>query len=372
MAAASIEQDSAASGIHQGIMNLTKQHNSSQSSSRNTERLHPIAISQVMLNFAAANGIEPSRCLAGTGIESKLFSDSESYITRAQEMRLIANIQSLLGRGANAGFELGLQYKLATFGVWGFTLRSSETLSQAMEIALRYIPLSTAYCDLRAIKDDEEFTVAFDPTPIPDELQTFILLRDMASGINLFQELSYSGFDLKAIRLQANDAIDLSLIEAQCGIKPELNEDYNGIVVKRSDADRVLPGYDRQLFELLEIQCQNRLQRIASDSVTGQVREHLLGPMGMGCTLQDMANALLLSPRTLRRRLEQENTSYRELVDDERRQRAEFLLANSSIKIESIALELGFTDAGGFVRAFKRWHGCSPSEYRNTKQNSAP
>ncbi len=339
---------------------------------QSNERLHPIVISQVMINFAATKGIDPEQCLRGTDIAPALLSDSDSYITRAQEMRLIANLQQQLEHGANAGFELGLQYNLATFGVWGFTLRSSKTLAQAVEIALRYIALSTAYSELSVRKDDEEFVVVFDPSRIPDELKNFILLRDMASGINLFQELSYSGFDLKAIRLQANDAIDLPMIEAQCGIKPEIHDDYNGIVVKRSDADRVLPGYDRQLFELLEIQCQNRLQRIASDSVTGQVREHLLGPMGMGCTLQDMANALLLSPRTLRRKLEQENTSYRELVDEERRQRAEFLLSNSQLKIESIALELGFTDAGGFVRAFKRWHDCSPSEYRNTQQHRAP
>ena len=78
-----------------------------------------------------------------------------------------------------------------------------------------------------------------------------------------------------------------------------------------------------------------------------------------------MAGELALSARSLRRKLEQEGTSYRDLVEEERRQLALQLLRSTAMKIEEVAAHLGYTDAGGFVRAFRRWQGCSPSEYRS-------
>lgn len=329
------------------------------------EKQHPIVISQVMINFAASKGLDRDQCLKDTGISPDMLADSQSYINRSQEMQLIANIQQALGQKASAGFELGLQYNLATFGVWGFTMRSAKTLRQAVDIALRYIPLSTAYCDIQAIEHGDEFIIRHDASDICESLQDFILLRDMASAVNLIKEISYSGITLSGIQFSKADIIDAELVRELCGIEPELNAQYDQIVLRTADADRLLPSYDPQLFELLEAQCKSRLERLEPTGLSAKVRELLIGPMGLSCALEDVANALAMSPRTLRRKLDAEGVGFRDIVDEERRQRAEFLLSHSSLKIEAIALELGFTDAGGFSRAFKRWKDCTPGEYRN-------
>lgn len=330
-----------------------------------TEKLHPIVISQVMINFAVSKGLNREQCLKGTGISDSLLEDSQSYINRSQEMQLIANIQQALGQSASAGFELGQQYNLATFGVWGFTMRSAKTLRQAVDIALRYIPLSTAYCDIQAVDHGSEFIIRYDASSICESLQDFILLRDVASAINLIKELCYSGITLTGIHFRKSTIVETEMVRELCGIEPELNAQYDQIVLRTADADRLLPSYDPQLFELLEAQCKSRLERLEPTGLSAKVRELLIGPMGLSCALEDIANALAMSPRTLRRKLDAEGIGFRDIVDEERRQRAEFLLSNSSLKIEAIALELGFTDAGGFSRAFKRWKDCTPGEYRN-------
>ncbi|MGB1498436.1 helix-turn-helix transcriptional regulator, partial [Alloalcanivorax venustensis] len=84
-----------------------------------------------------------------------------------------------------------------------------------------------------------------------------------------------------------------------------------------------------------------------------------------------MAAALALSPRSLRRKLEQEGVSYREIVEEERKQLAIQLLENTEMKIDELAAHLGYTDAGGFVRAFRRWLGCSPRDYREAGARQA-
>ena len=115
---------------------------------------------------------------------------------------------------------------------------------------------------------------------------------------------------------------------------------------------------------MLEQQCQQRMDTVENSGTAGKVRQKLLGELGLGATLTDMASELALSTRSLRRKLEQEGTSYRDLVEEERRQLALQLLDSTTMKIEELAAHLGYTDAGGFVRAFRRWEGCSPSAYR--------
>lgn len=333
----------------------------------NEKQLHPVAVSQVMINFSQRFGVDKNTCLLGTGISEKALSGGEGFVTREQEMRLIENIMLALPDGDNSGFELGLQYSLATFGVWGFALRTSKTLRDAVRMGLRYLPLSTAYCGFSLIDEGEDFGVSLDPDQIEPHLRQFLLERDMATTINLVKELSLSSVSFKKIEFTSRPGVGADYIEAVCGIRPVFNGKRNRITVSRDEAERPFSSYEPELVRLLEEQCRVRMQRIDSSGLGGRVRQKLLGEMGLGASLNDMAGELALSPRSLRRKLEQEGTSYREIVEEERQQLALQFLENTEMKIDELAIHLGYTDAGGFVRAFRRWQGCSPGEYRKAR-----
>lgn len=88
-----------------------------------------------------------------------------------------------------------------------------------------------------------------------------------------------------------------------------------------------------------------------------------------------IARRLGLSPRTLQRRLFELGLSYTNLVDEERQVIAEGLLKDSSVSICQVVYKLGFSDGKSFRRAFRRWRGTSPAQYRHdfrTGQSSAP
>ena len=84
-----------------------------------------------------------------------------------------------------------------------------------------------------------------------------------------------------------------------------------------------------------------------------------------------MAQALHLSQRTLQRRLQEEGTSYQQLLDDTRRDMAEQYLQQPGLTLLEVAYLLGFADPSNFFRAFRRWFGCTPNEYRARRQGVA-
>ena len=110
--------------------------------------LRPVAISKVMINFAINEGIDLETCLFGTNISEHKLNDGSALIEVEQEMRLIENIMLALPDISVLGFRIGLCYNIATFGIWGFSLRTCRTLRDALQVALRFLPLSTAYCEI--------------------------------------------------------------------------------------------------------------------------------------------------------------------------------------------------------------------------------
>ena len=82
--------------------------------------------------------------------------------------------------------------------------------------------------------------------------------------------------------------------------------------------------------------------------------------------LEEIADKLAMSPRTLRRKLGAQDVRFQDLLDAERRKVAEDYLTNSTLTIQQIAEQCDFSDAQNFSQAFKRWSGMSPTEFRSS------
>jgi len=89
-------------------------------------------------------------------------------------------------------------------------------------------------------------------------------------------------------------------------------------------------------------------------------------------TLQEVASRLYLSERSLSRRLREEDSSYRQLCNNELKFWACHYLADSNLTVEAIALMLGYQDSANFRRAFKSWLKCSPAAFREQNEQAAP
>ena len=110
------------------------------------------------------------------------------------------------------------------------------------------------------------------------------------------------------------------------------------------------------------------------DSWTARLRRRLRGSIGSGewPRLEDVAREFRVAPTTLRRRLEAEGTSYQGVKDELRRDSAVHQLCGTRLSIADIASALGFQETSAFHRAFKRWSGVQPGEYRRRAELSPP
>ena len=106
------------------------------------------------------------------------------------------------------------------------------------------------------------------------------------------------------------------------------------------------------------------------NSIVWQVREYIHANLGKPTTLEPVARALGMSPRTLKRRLQEAATTFQDIKDSERFRQAMHRLEMSQDSLETIGYELGYSDASNFAKAFRSWSGISPGEYRERVMNS--
>lgn len=132
-----------------------------------------------------------------------------------------------------------------------------------------------------------------------------------------------------------------------------------------------LPGATPGLLRGMTEALRGFVASMPGGDVVDRVRRDILVRLASGqLTEQEIAEPLKVSPRHLRRLLRQHNTSYEQLLDQARREEALRLLADTRKSLTAISYEVGFLDPSSFTRAFRRWTGISPSDYRRRLSQS--
>lgn len=144
------------------------------------------------------------------------------------------------------------------------------------------------------------------------------------------------------------------------------DQPHNEIAMARSLLEQSVPHADPQLSRVLEAHLSQVLEVLpAGDPFLHRARAAIGKNLRQGDnSLEQLAHALHLSPRTLRRRLEERGTSYRALLDELRHELAKHEVRATETTFELIAERLGFADVSAFYRAFKRWTDTTPAAYR--------
>ena len=135
--------------------------------------------------------------------------------------------------------------------------------------------------------------------------------------------------------------------------------------------DKPLPKSDPEFSRHLQQQCQMLIAKMTSHgSFVDEVRLLMLARPGYFPDIDALAGKIGMSARTLRRRLKNEGSTFREVLEEIRYGLAREYLANTHLPMDEISLLLGYTEAGNFSHAFKRWSGLSPSLWRQHSDSS--
>lgn len=324
---------------------------------------------RLLVDFAAEHGVPAELCLKRAGLSVARLAEVDPVVSSEQESAVIAALVAALGDRPGLGIAAGVRYHVTTHGIWGYALISSRTLRDAITLGLRYLDLSFSFCAITAHEEGSVMTLVVDPESVPEPVRRFVAERDLGIIGSLHRELVGPSARTRGAELAypAPDAGHCQIIRRALGLAPRYDTGRYAYSFDMARIDDPLPLAEPHTAAMAEQQCRALLERRVVTGVSGQVRNLLLGNPTRPPTGDQVAASLFMTPRTLRRRLIEEGSSYRAILDDVRRGVAEQLLDETNLSVAEISERLGYAETAAFTHAFRRWTGAPPRAHRGQR-----
>jgi AraC-like DNA-binding protein len=255
--------------------------------------------------------------------------------------------------------------------MYGFAILSSPDFRRTMAFAVNYHQLAAPLVDVEILERGEYAVWTMAPIPYPQvdaQLYKFIVELQVGVHVSLHRDIMGQMFRPSELHFTfgrprgAKKDVEVFDCPVRYGQpENELVFDVSWLNGKPNLGNEVTFSEVSQL-------CDRLLSELKlSAGLAGKVREIFLAGMGQPTSVELVAGRLKMSSRTLRRKLKQEGTSFRELIDELRAHAAIKYVRDTDLTIEDIAFALGFSDAAAFRHAFRRWTKSAPHEYRRAR-----
>jgi AraC-like DNA-binding protein len=270
------------------------------------------------------------------------------------------------GRLGTAAFHLQVADRapLGSYDIVEAVMRSSSTVGNLLEAATRFSRLLfDAPIEMHSDGRDARVTIA-----ISDASSTSALVAEVFFVRLLFviEQTTGSRPRPRAALFRHRPPAYAGELGRRLGAQPTFNALATELIFDHALLAQPLSTSDPRLLRPLERYASECLERLPErDRFIARVRQAILQGLPEGDpSMNHVAAAFGMSPRTLQRKLSDEDTSYQQLLDAVRLERSLEYLSQSQMTIAEAASRLGFADLTSFHRAFKRWVGTPPAEYR--------
>lgn len=323
-----------------------------------------------IITVAAERGIDVERCLMGTQLDLDTLCHRRARVSFAQQVEIQRRLALLLPDRLLA-VHAGSRLHLTSFGIVGYALMACDNLSSALSLAGSYGPLLNM--KHRVIVERRGAMAVLQLQPgfaFEDDVRDACEVLEVYKLVNLLRDMLGERFRPEEIRLARGvSEVSAEALQARLRCRVQSNAGVSEIVFAAELLDAQLPQSDSSTQQSCVEVCRHQIQELSRfERTAGRVRAMVEGCVDEPPSMAEVASKLCMSPRSLRRRLEDEGTSFHEIIDEIRRGIAERLLSTTSMKTEAIAERLGYGDAANFRHAFKRWTGSAPRKYREQHQ----
>lgn len=308
------------------------------------------------------------------GMAADEFNDLPISIKAMKEIKAVPadhffDLHEMLDQRLGPGFSVrvGQQMKMDDYGVLGLSWKTCSRAGEIFERSERYFHLlSNTY----VFKVEKE-----------GDLSHIYLYRDAyRRGLELSNEATISAI---VVVLQAMTETDITPVGVSFKHKPPsnmqsyhqafqcpilFNQSNNSITYKTSDLNTRTAKADESInrFLLERVEEERKGIEINAFKIASDVEKLIMDALPSGIpSISHIGGHMGMSTRTLTRRLTAQGISFRDLVKTTQEKISKDLLKNTSNSIGEIAFQTGFSEQSAFSRAFKRWTGKSPLEYRN-------
>lgn len=323
----------------------------------------PGGYARELVDLCARFDVAPARLVEGLELSLATLEDPTASVDLGTFTALVRRAEMLTGQPGLA-YYAGLHTRVSWHGFLGFAAMTAGTLGEALELAERFGRTRAEAVSLVTRSSGESASVLLVEHVPLGELREFFVTT-------LFIGLALIGESLVGRPLEGH--IEMRHAEPACFRKfaaavPRLasvrfEQPVNRAVFPVEILRLPIVSADPAATRLARDQCERELRALGEGApVLGQVRGMLKGDLSL--SLPEAAKRASMSPRTLKRRLAEQGTTFSELIDEARHQRALLLLLDPRVTLDSVAATLGYSDTANFSRAFRRWTGKTPGEMR--------
>lgn len=337
--------------------------------SQNPEADIPSNYSRLIARELGLTARQLPRLLRGTGLEVAQFLSEDSLLTTAQQIRILHNALDALDLSGQPefGLRLGTRLTPATHGAMGFVACSSPDLITALRAIHTFLPTRANFIQLDLQQVDERLECVVNVPGAVDgalhrcladmvikallEFGEFIVGRPLHEAQICFAHPTpedhaiYSDYLPGRVRFGC-DQLKLTLPMALCR-KPNASANHENYRLALQQCEAMLAR-----LQLRQPSYRTRLKKMMLSRPPGTLSE------------DEAAASLFMSKRTLARKLRLEHSGFRQIRDEILSQQAAGYLCDSQLSIEAIAALLNYHDTANFRRAFRRWFGQPPEQYR--------
>lgn len=280
-------------------------------------------------------------------------------------------VHEAIERSGEPAFGLLVGERLApsSHGILGFAAMNSASVRQAVEVLERFLPMRTTLLRAHHAVVGEELRLIIDEGLPLGTVREPVFDAVLLTLKNLFDNLTLGACPIHHVAFAQPEPAHAGLARDLFGCPLRYGSGWAGIAFKRAHVDQPLALANPAMFQQARELCERELAKATGHPRwVAQVRRLMLESQRGFPSLNVTARLFNLTPRTLHRRLVDEGSSFREVVDEVRHSLALAHLRQDGLSIQEIAFQLGYTDLANFRRAFKRWESVSPSAYRAAAQ----
>lgn len=330
-----------------------------------------------LINGMRHAGIDVDARLAQIGIHANALNPNAVFHPSIE-----LNIQDYLGQqvAPELGLRVGQHYALAGYGPLLMLLLSAERIEDALIYGVRFQKLTHLFGTLalkkrcNKVDQDDLIELSYQPIELNTPLDQFRAQCEISGTLKFIQDL-YKMMGLIAPKIRValpfaapKDAQLLTQYLDYYGADVQFSADKAYFYLAPQLLGIKIPSADPITCRLYTAKCQQELARLAysstADSLIEQVQDYLELQQGILPTMDKTAQALHMPERTLRHRLQQLNTSYKQIREQLIQRKALDMIQNKAYPMNEIAERLGYSESAAFNHAFKRWFGHSPRQYR--------
>lgn len=331
------------------------------------QRIHVAPRIAAVVDALADEGVASSRALAGTELTPCDLRSPDTRVSYRQVETVFRNAIRLSKDPAIA-LRAGQRMHVMTYGMYGYALLSSSTGAEGVRFASKYGRGLGMVADISFARDKDVATFILGPllsrNPV-DDLYRFALEFAFATCQTLCKGVYGRSFRFSRLRAAYSPPPHARLYKRIFACPVLFDQTGSELEFDAAWIDRPIAPPDAATRATAAGMCEQILDDMNRDGgIAADIRRALLEQPGRFPTIEAMAHALSLHPRALRRKLEAQGLTYRQLVAEVRMRLAIVYLRGTQMTNDEIAARLDYSDAANFRHAFARWTGRCPSSFR--------